>query len=75
MWAGKKSTPPGKYPQSSATHPDSLIDSGSGSIILGFIPNRIQRFYNQKFKKNLQLENKFDIVLIKNCNLLIPRPP
>jgi hypothetical protein len=37
---GGKSTPPGKYPQSSATHPDSLIDSGS--IILGFLPIRIQ---------------------------------
>jgi hypothetical protein len=32
-------------------HPDSFIDSGSGSIILGCIPNGIQGFNNQKLKK------------------------
>ncbi len=33
------------------------------------------RFDNIKLKKNLQLEIYIFFSLIKNCNLLIPRPP
>jgi len=38
-------------------------------------PIRMQGFYDQNWKKKEQLKMKIDIFLIKNCNLLIPRPP
>jgi hypothetical protein len=37
--------------------------------------NPEQGFYDQKLKKKNTAENFFYLFLIKNCNLLIPRPP
>ncbi len=45
----------------------------SGSSILGWIPIRIQGFDNQNWK-TFTARKKLYIFLIKNCNLLIPRP-
>jgi hypothetical protein len=49
-----------------------FISSGSG--ILGRIPIRIQGFNDQKLKK-ITAGKKTKFFLIKNYNLLIPRPP
>ncbi len=35
---------------------------------------RIQGFDDQKLRKKNTAENLFDLVFIKNCNFLIPRP-
>ncbi len=48
--------------------------SRSGSSILGWIPIR-SRVFMTKYGKKFIAGKKFDIFLIKNGHLLIPRPP
>jgi hypothetical protein len=63
----------------SVSDPDSLSPDPDPAFLAeyrsGSGPIRIQGFYDQKLREITAANKKFDIFLLKNCKLLILRPP
>jgi hypothetical protein len=51
-----------------------FIDPDPDPAFLAEYPSESRVLMTKKIEKNLQLKKNFVIFLIKNCNLLIPRP-